>query len=58
MKPTILKRNVKLRHLRYEIAGTESTKPMRDIIEAILAGLVIALVCFISSMAMISWWIS
>jgi hypothetical protein len=58
MKPTILKRNVKLRHLRYEIAGTESPKPMRDIIEAILAGLVIAIVGFVSSMAFVSWWLT
>lgn len=58
MKPTIIKRNVKLRHIKYEIAGTESHKPMRDIIEAILAGLVIAIVGFVSSIALVSWWIS
>ena len=53
-KPVVLKRNLKLRELKYEIKGTESSTPAFEIFTAILIGAFIALMIFTVSLAIIS----
>lgn len=54
MKPVILKRKLKLRELKYEISGDESTRPRNEVLSAVIVGAIIGLLIFIASLAIIS----
>jgi len=53
----ILKRNVKLEDLPYQIAGKDSHKPLLDILFGIMIGFAMALIIFIFGLAFISYLI-
>jgi len=58
MKPIILKRQVKLKNLRYEIDGVDTWKPLLNVLSAIVIGALLALAVFIFGLAFISYLIS
>ncbi len=51
-KPKILKRQLKLRELKYHIDGVETNKPLIEVASAVIIGAVIALfiICIILSL--------
>ena len=53
-KPIVLKRNLKLRELKYEIKGTETPRPALELLSAVFIGATIALLIFVVSLAIIS----
>jgi hypothetical protein len=53
-KPVVLKRNLKLKDLKYDIAGSESTTPRNEVLSAVIIGAITGLLIFVVSLAVIS----
>jgi len=54
---TILKRNVKLKDLKYDIPGFDSYRPLLHVLSSIGLGAIIGLLIFIFGLAFISYLI-
>ena len=53
-KPVVIKRNLKLKDLKYDIAGNESAKPRNEVLSAVIIGAFAGLLIFVVSLAIIS----
>ena len=55
MKPILLKRNVKLKNLRYEIDGVDSWWPAIHVASAVVIGFLMALSVMVLGLGLLIW---